>query len=401
MDSSRPELGSVEPLALADGSRRLLETSRIPLQDANGDTVGILGSWQDITARKKAEDERLVLERQVQHAQKLESLGVLAGGIAHDFNNLLTSILGYADLAIYELPSSSPAKELIEEAVSGARQAAELTKQMLAYSGKGHFVVEPLDLSSLVEELTRLLHISISKKCVMRFELMPNLPAAMADAVQMRQIIMNLVINASEAIGDRSGAITIRTGAAHCDRAALGEAYLGDELPEGLYVYVEVTDNGCGMSAETSAKIFDPFFTTKFTGRGLGLAAVLGIVRGHQGAIQCTSVLGQGTTFKVLFPACPLHAKIAEGAEAAAQKWRGSGTILVVDDEETIRALARHMLLKMGFQVLTAVDGREALEIFRAEGDKIRLVLLDMTMPHLDGDETFRGAPAALPRASR
>jgi CheY-like chemotaxis protein len=213
----------------------------------------------------------------------------------------------------------------------------------------------------------------------------------------MRQIIMNLVINASEAIGDRSGAITLRTGAAHCDRAALGETYLGDELPEGLYVYVEVADNGCGMAAETRAKIFDPFFTTKFTGRGLGLAAVLGIVRGHHGAIRCTSVLGQGTTFKVLFPASPLHAKVAEGPEAAAQKWRGSGTILVVDDEETIRALARHMLMKMGFQVLTAADGREALEIFRAEGDKIRLVLLDMTMPHLDGDETFRGLQRMRP----
>lgn len=390
LEKGEPELGSAEKLTLADGRETWMEISRVPLLGAAGEVVGVLGTWQDLTARRRAEEERLVLERQVQHAQKLESLGVLAGGIAHDFNNLLTSILGYADLAMYELPQGSPTRALIGEAVRGARQAAELTKQMLAYSGKGHFVVEPLDLSSLVEDLARLLQISVSKKCVLKFELLPGLPAILADAAQMRQVVMNLVINASEAIGDRSGFIVVSTGATYCDRASLHQAYLGDELPEGLYVYVEVRDNGSGMSAETRARIFDPFFTTKFTGRGLGLAAVLGIVRGHHASIDCVSSLGQGTTFRVLLPASAKHARQLAGIESPAERWRGQGTVLVVDDEETIRSLARHMLRRMGFSVLTAVDGREAVEIYRAEGDKISMVLLDMTMPHLDGEETLR-----------
>jgi PAS domain S-box-containing protein len=334
--------------------------------------------------------ERRQIEAQFQHAQKLESLGVLAGGIAHDFNNLLTSVLGYTDLAMLELPANSSALPFLHEAVQGARRAAELTKQMLAYSGKGRFVVEPINLSVLVEDMMRLLQISISKKCVMKFSFMPELPSIEADAAQMRQIIMNLVINASEAIGDRSGVVAVTTGVMHCDRAYLAETYLDEKLAEGLYVYLEVADNGCGMTEETRARIFDPFFTTKFTGRGLGLSAVLGIVRGHRGAIKCYSELGQGTTFKALFPATMMPAKPTDTPTNRGDQWRGQGTVLIIDDEENVRGLAAHMFQRMGFQVLLAVDGREGVEVFRQHREQINLVLLDMTMPHLDGEQTFR-----------
>ena len=357
---------------------------------ADGRPLRMLGTHTDITERKLAETDRRKVEAQLQHTQKLESLGVLAGGIAHDFSNLLTGILGYSDLALLELPAGSPARPLISEAVNGARRAAELSKQMLAYSGKGRFVVEPLNLSTLVEDITRLLQISISKKCVMEYDLMKDLPAVEADAAQVQQIIMNLLINASEAIGDRSGVIALGTGVMHCDRAFLAETCLDENLTEGLYVYLEVADSGIGMSKETQSKIFDPFFTTKFTGRGLGLSAVLGIVRGHRGAIHCCSELGKGTTFKVLFPPTALTAKSLPCREAGRTEWHGRGTVLVVDDEESVRGLARQMLEKMGFAIQTAANGREAVEVFRSEGETIRLVLLDMTMPYLDGEQTFR-----------
>jgi two-component system cell cycle sensor histidine kinase/response regulator CckA len=247
-----------------------------------------------------------------------------------------------------------------------------------------------MDLAKLIEEMGRLLEISISKKCILRYEFIPGLPLIEADASQVRQIVMNLVINASEAIGDRSGVIAVSTGMMFCDKAYFAETYLDENLAEGLYVYLEVSDNGCGMSPETQAKIFDPFFTTKFTGRGLGLAAVLGIVRGHRGAVKVYSELGRGTTMKVLFPASHQQGADAHIAPVSPVGWRTSGLALVVDDEESVRALARVMLEKMGFSVISAADGREAVELFRQKADQIDLVLLDMTMPHLNGEETFR-----------
>jgi signal transduction histidine kinase/CheY-like chemotaxis protein len=340
--------------------------------------------------RKESEQERLKFEAQLQHTQKLESLGVLAGGIAHDFNSMLASILGYCDLAMLKLPAGTPVHELVGEAMNGARRAADLTKQMLACSGKGHFVVEALDLSALTEDMTRLVEISISKKCVLKFSLMPDLPAILADATQVCQIIMNLTINASEAIGNRSGVIAVTTGVMHWDRAYLGSTCLVQDLPEGLYVYMEVADNGVGMPEKTLASVFDPFFTTKFTGRGLGLSAVLGVVRGHRGAIKTYSEPGKGTTFKVLFPATASPAHVPEEREIEKAAGLGGGTVLIVDDEESVRGVTRQMLEAMGFTVLTAADGRAGVEVFRAEQDQIRLVLPDMTMPHLDGEQAFR-----------
>ena len=360
----------------------------------------------DITERKRAEEERLSLERQVQHAQKLESLGVLAGGIAHDFNNLLMAILGNANLALYELSTHAPARENILEIEKASKRAAELAKQMLAYSGKGKFVIEPIYLGEFVKEMAHLLGISVSKKAVLKYNFADNLPTFDGDATQIRQIIMNLITNASEAIGDKSGVIALSTGAMDCDRAYLDcadealRAGLDEPLPEGLYVYFEVADTGCGMDAETIKKVFDPFFTTKFTGRGLGMAAVLGIVRGHHGAIQIYSEPGKGTTFKILFPASGLpedDGKIQRLDIDEAELWHGHGTILIADDEETVCAVGKRMLNRMGFSVLTADDGNKAVEVFREHADEIGCVILDLTMPHMGGEDAFHEMRSVRP----
>jgi PAS domain S-box-containing protein len=343
---------------------------------------------RDITERKRAEEEHRNMEQQLLHAQKLESLGVLAGGIAHDFNNILTSIIGNADLALMRINKESPAVDNLHRIEQAALRAADLAKQMLAYSGKGKFVVENMDLNCILEEMLYMLEVSISKKAVLRFNQHQQLPLVEADATQLRQIIMNLVINASEAIGDRSGVIAITTGCMECDRSYLKNVWLDENLTDGLYVYLEIADTGCGMDKETMAKLFDPFFTTKFTGRGLGMAAVMGIVRGHKGAIKVYSEVGKGTTFKILFPASGRPAENYKG-ESLKDDWRGSGTVLLVDDEDTIRGVGTEMLKELGFSTITADDGREAVEVFKQNPD-ISLVILDLTMPHMDGEQCFR-----------
>jgi PAS domain S-box-containing protein len=354
----------------------------------------IRGSVTDISERKRAEAERRRLEAQILQAQKLESLGVLAGGIAHDFNNLLVGILGNASLALRDLPPESPAQEMIEAIVKAAERAADLAREMLAYSGRGKFVVEPTDVSMLVEEMGHLLEASISKKAVTRYDLGRNLPRIEVDATQLRQVIMNLITNASDALGEGSGLIRIATGMTRVTREELSEMVLHDELEPGDYLFLEVSDTGCGMDPEVLARIFDPFFTTKFAGRGLGLAAVLGIVRGHHGGLQVRSEPGRGTTFRVLFP-CQNATRVAFDGEAPRESSHGldgpaTGTILIVDDEEAVRTLVKRILERSAFRVLTARDGREGLECFRAHARDISVVLLDATMPEMSGEETFR-----------
>jgi PAS domain S-box-containing protein len=261
------------------------------------------GQWQVLSAVRDI-SERIKIQEQIQQTQKLESLGVLAGGIAHDFNNLLMGIMGNADLALMELSKVSPARENVEEIKAASARAADLCRQMLAYSGKGRFVIEPINLSEVVEEMTHMLEVSISKNVVLKFNFGENLPATRVDVTQIRQVIMNLITNASEAIGERSGVVSITTGTMACDKEYLEETYIEDDLAPGLYLTLEVADTGCGMDEETLHRIFEPFYTTKFTGRGLGLAAVLGIVRGHKGAIKIYSEPGQGTTVRLLLPAC-------------------------------------------------------------------------------------------------
>jgi PAS domain S-box-containing protein len=351
----------------------------------------ILAIDRDVTQRRRAEEERRTLERRVQHAQRLESLGVLAGGIAHDFNNLLMGILGNADIALQELPAGSPARERIEDVRTGGVRARELTLQMLAYSGRGTFVVEPVDLAALVRDIAHLLRVAVGASVKLEFASAESVPLVMADAAQVRQIVMNLITNASEAIGDRPGTVTLSTGSMHADRAFLHDCLPDPDIPEGDYAWVEVSDTGSGMDDATKARIFDPFFTTKFTGRGLGLAAVLGIVRGHRGAIRVRSAPGRGSTFRVLFPVSRDAASLPAAVEPApAGDWRASGTVLVVDDDDTVRTVVRRMLKACGLESREASDGRAGVDALRAAPDDFVAVLLDMTMPQMGGEEAFR-----------
>lgn len=285
-----------------DGSLMWVEINVTFLRDENGRVIGFLGVTRDITRRREAEEERKRLLHQLQQTDKLESLAVLAGGIAHDFNNLLMGILGYARFALEDLPPDSPLREGIVQIEKAGMRAAELANQMLAYSGKGLLAIEMVRLGELLEDIRTRLEGTVSENAVLKYDLADDLPYVQGDATQIRQIIIQLITNASEALDDGEGEIIIRTGLVEADRSYLAETYLDDELPAGEYVYVEVTDTGCGMDQEMRSKIFDPFFTTKFTGRGLGLAAVLGIVRAHRGAIRVESEVGRGTTFRILLP---------------------------------------------------------------------------------------------------
>jgi len=338
----------------------------------------------DITRRKAVEEE----ERQ---AQQMQSLGVLAGGIAHDFNNILAAILGNTEMAKMELSPLSPVQGRLDLITQSSMRAADICRQMLAYSGKGHFVPVELSLADLVQEMFHLLEVSISKEAILKNEFAENLPAIHADSNQLRQVIMNLITNASEAIGDKSGVIAINVGAMQCDADYLDGTYVKCKSPPGVFTYVEVADTGSGMDKNTKSKLFEPFFTTKFTGRGLGLSAVLGVVRVHGGALKIYTEEGKGTTVKVLFPALDHEVDYEKLAiDSSIEAWKGSGTILLVDDEESIRAVTGELLRKKGFNVVTASDGREAMEIFSERKDEIVCVLLDLIMPHMDGEVTYR-----------
>jgi PAS domain S-box-containing protein len=380
------EPGSLEHrIVRSDGATVWALTHFAAERDSAGAATGCIGTLADISDRKRAEEETRKLEAQVQHAQRLQSLGILAGGLAHDFNNLLTVILGNARIALLELPPGSPAVENLAEIETASSRAAELTSQMLAYSGKGRFTLQAINLSRLAEEVTNLLQTLISKKTAIQFNLQTSLPSIEGDPAQVRQIVMNLITNAAEAIGDNGGAIEIATGVVDADTGYLSGTYFDDHLPPGHYVYLEVSDNGCGMTPETLAKIFDPFFTTKFTGRGLGLAAVIGIVRAHRGALKVSSAPGQGSTFRLLFPPSGKAPEIrAELTGGAAERF-GRGIILVVDDEAGVRNLARTILEKSGFTVMTASDGGDAIRVFRRHADEVAAILLDLTMPVMNG----------------
>ncbi len=344
------------------------------------------------TARRAAEDS----EAQSRHVQKLESIGVLAGGIAHDFNNLLHVILGNADIALSRLAGRSPARGPVEEVIRATMRAADLTRQMLAYSGKGAFVVRNLDLSNEVREMATLLRTAISKQATLVWELETDLPPVKADATQIRQIVMNLITNASDALQNAGGDITLRTGV--LDRSQLhqpgfasliGDAERTADSSEEM-VYLEVHDTGAGMTPDTLRRIFDPFFSTKFSGRGLGLAAVMGIVRSHQGLIRIRTEPERGTSFQVLFPSVRGKVTKQEKPSAARSEWRGEGTILVVEDEEEVREVAERILQDFGFQTIPAVDGRDALDIMESRGSGMTAILMDLSMPRMGGQEALR-----------
>ncbi len=352
----------------------------------------------DITAQKNAEAARLDLERKLLEGQKLESLGLLAGGIAHDFNNLLSSILGNASMARLSLNADSGVDGQLRAIESASLRAAELCRQMLAYAGKGRFVVEPTDLSMLVEDLLPLLKISIAHQASLTLKLARTVPPVQADATQLRQIVMNLVLNAADAVADRAGEIVLSTGHQRVDRATLAGCVAGADLPEGEYVFLEVRDNGAGMTPEVQAKIFDPFFTTKFAGRGLGLAAVLGIVRGHRGALRVDSSPGQGAAFRLFLPPQLATSPALRSTEIESRAGtKRTGSVLVVDDEDQVRAVIEAMLKVCGFNAIGVADGESALTRFRGEPDRFDIVVLDLLMPGLTGEQTFRALRAIKP----
>jgi CheY-like chemotaxis protein/two-component sensor histidine kinase len=325
----------------------------------------------------------------MQHSQKLESLGVLAGGIAHDFNNLLQGVIGNADLALLDLDEAHGAHESMREIIRIAERAADLCQQMLAYSGRGKFVIKAVDLSELVLEMAHLLEVSIDKRVHLKFELGEGLPAVEVDVMQVRQVVMNLITNASDATEGREGVIRLRTGCVERTAAELDDALLGEHAPPGQFVFFEVEDDGSGMDEETRQRMFEPFFSSKSTGRGLGLAAVSGIVRGHKGALELRTEPGRGTLVRVLFPAVASPPERLDDSLDVRLISQGSGVVLLIDDEEPVRTFGARILERAGYRVITENDGQAGLETFRKNADSIRAVILDMTMPIMNGEETF------------
>ena len=368
-----------------NGTPRLMEAVAQNALDVPG-VHGIVVNARDITERRQVELDRQLMEAKVQQSQKLESLGVLAGGIAHDFNNLLMGIMGHAGLALMDGNADPSLRRRLHQIEVAATRAAELTNQLLAYSGRGKFQIEPLSLSRLVDEMENLLETVISKKAILEHHYAPDLPLIDGDATQIRQVIMNLITNASDALGDRTGKITISIGIMESGPQT---PCLAGTPPEGISVFLDVTDTGTGMEPDTLTRIFDPFFTTKFTGRGLGLAAVLGIMRGHHGAIQVTSRPEAGTSFRLLFPRSHQTHAPEVWEDPSVQAYQSQGVILVVDDEEAVRSVASSTLERCGFTVQTATNGREGLKAYREQENRIRAVVLDLTMPILSGDEVL------------
>ena len=348
-----------------------------------------LASLRDITFRKLAEEERKRVEIQMQQVQKLESLGVLAGGVAHDFNNLLMTIVAHAGLAAKKLPLESPGREHLLKIEQASLRRGELANQMLTYAGRGKPLIQAVHVSKLVEEMGHLLDVSISKKISLLYDLSPSLPLVNADPAQIRQVVMNLIINASESINDRMGTITLRTGKMLVTEDYLSECHVRGEFKNQICIFLEVVDTGMGIHSEDLEKIFDPFFTTKFAGRGLGLAALLGIVRAHEGAIKVSSEVNKGTAFRIILPSAPEIENAQQEPSRIQEKPSCKGAILVVDDEDDVRLAAQLILEDTGYHVFSARDGKDGLELFREYHHDIRAVLLDLTMPQMNGEELF------------
>jgi signal transduction histidine kinase/CheY-like chemotaxis protein len=364
----------------ADGGPAWFHTRARMHRDAMGRAV-LIGVTSDVTARRREQERRQRLEAQASQAQQMASLGVLAGGIAHEFNNLLTTIQGYTDLARADLPAGA-AHGYLGEVLAASRRAAELTQQILAYAGKGRFVLAPLSLAELVTQMSPLLAAAVSRKARLVLDAPGPLPLIEGDAGQLRQVILNLITNASEALGQSEGVITLRLSQTPAGRP---------DAPDQGFVLLEVSDTGCGMDEATAARVFEPFFSTKFTGRGLGLAAVLGIVRGHGGQISVTSAPGKGSTFSVLLPA---QKRREAGGRPNTPR---AGLVLVVDDEEGVRNLASLVLQQAGYEAAPAADGVEGLERFRRSPGAFAAALLDLTMPRMDGLELLAKLHEARP----
>jgi signal transduction histidine kinase len=335
--------------------------------------------------------ERKELEEQLRRAQKLESLGLLAGGVAHDFNNLLTGILGNASLALDLTPPDAQTTDMLRDIVRASERAADLTRQLLAYAGKGNFVIEPVNLSALVLDISDLIRSTAPRNVALELDLKGDVPMIEADATQMQQLVMNLILNAAEATSERSGEVRISTGVCVIAPGESVSHYRPDPPPPGGYVTLQISDDGCGMSETVKAQIFDPFFTTKFTGRGLGLSAALGIVRSHRGAIGVESEEGEGSAFTVLLPALSSVLPRVEPVKPVRQIEAGeAAAVLVIDDEDVVRRAARSTLEHFGYTVFEASSGHGGVDLFSRLHDRISAVVLDLTMPRMDGREVWR-----------
>jgi two-component system, cell cycle sensor histidine kinase and response regulator CckA len=377
-----------QTITRADGVVLDIITNAVPLHDDDGQPCGCVATFQDYTAQKQAERKRLDFERRLLQSQKLESIGVLAGGIAHDFNNLLTGVLGHANFARGELSrGSTNIDHLLAQVETSAQRAADLCRQLLAYAGKGRIVVRLIDLNVALQQTVPLLKLAISKKVTLDLQLGTGLPPLRGDPSQINQVLLNLVTNASEAIGTAAGTVTIRTERVNVTPMDMLTLTASPEMEPGAYICVEVRDTGCGIGPETIGHIFEPFFTTKFVGRGLGLAAVIGIIHGHGGGIRVSSQVGVGTTFELYFPI------VAQSTRGTASPFAGvtasRGSVLVVDDDQTVLEFASAILSGAGYAVVTAVDGEDALAKLRRDNMQFDAVLLDLTMPKLDGEDTL------------
>jgi two-component system, cell cycle sensor histidine kinase and response regulator CckA len=370
------------------GKRWIGSYSSTPVRDSAGALIHVVATVRDITERRHLERELRAAEDRLRDAQKMESIGVLAGGIAHDFNNLLTGVIGNASLALESMPARDENRPFLEAVMTSANRAADLTRQMLAYAGKGRFLVGRVNLSETVREMVGLMRGAVPATIGIALHLEEQIVAVEADAGQIHQIVMNLVLNASEAIGERPGQIMVQTQTRKVDAAMVAQSELN--ISAGTYVCLEVEDTGPGMDETTKARIFEPFFTTKFTGRGLGLAAVHGIVRAYKGAVLVTTHPGKGAHFTVLLPAAGAVAPQKAEIGAQAQELYGQGTVLVVDDEEAVLEVAKTSLERFGYRVLVARNGIEAVETFARTPDQIAVVVLDLTMPLMSGEETLQ-----------
>ncbi len=392
MQSGEAKLHIIETQHQADGRVAWFDTCKVPLRDDQGNIWGVMGASFDISDLKRAEEERLQLEQQFHHAQRLESLGVLAGGIAHDFNNILTVILGHCFLA-GERKGVNPDNGHIEsfkQIETAAHRAADLCRQMLTYAGKSPLVQTRVNLLRLVDEMVKMLQFAISKNVAFELDLDHDVPEIQGDTSQIQQVVMNLIINASEAIGDANGTIRVVLSKMTIDMDQLEADTFEKAIPTGRYVYLEVSDNGSGMDVETQRRIFEPFYTTKFAGRGLGMSAIRGIVKSHEGALQLSSSPGIGTSFKICFPAPEVPVDSVAASTGSDLNEKAGGNVLLVDDEQSLRTMGVVLLETLGFSAMTAQHGLEALDIYRERGDEIDVILLDLVMPVMGGLETYR-----------
>lgn len=388
-------LGEGRSLRTRDGALVPVDDSLAPIRDDHGNITGCVVIFRDNTVHLEAEKERRKLEAKMQETQRLESLGLLASGIAHDFNNLLVAVTCNASLGRTMVPADSPLVPCLRDIESAAERAALLCRQMLAYAGKSQPALQELELTKFARETSELLRVALSKNAMLVLELDAGLPPLRADSSQLQQVIMNLVINGAEALEGGRGTLTVRTRLFHADAFFLASCRVGADLGEDDYLLLEVSDTGHGMTPEVLSRIFDPFFTTKFTGRGLGLAAISGIIRSHGGALAVNTEPGKGTTFQVLFPKAELAC--GEAPKPTDLSWRGSGRALLVDDEQIIREAGRAVLEHLGFEVETAEDGLQAVEKVTTARNDYRFIMIDLTMPNLDGQGAFQAVRAMLP----